>query len=307
MDRNRFSLFLRGAAMGAADIVPGVSGGTVAFITGIYEELLSSLAGLSPAKLLLIKDKGFATFWLEINGAFLLTLFTGILLSVFSLAKIISFLLVTWPLFVWSFFFGLIVASVHLVGKGVKRWGRAAIFGLLIGVVFAYSVTLLSPTSIEATGITVFGAGFIAISAMILPGISGSFILVLLGMYQEVLLAVKSLDIPVLAMFALGCVCGLMVMSRVLTWAFRKYHDLTLAILTGVMLGALNKVWPWKETLSWRVNSHGVEVPLEQESVFPATYEVVTNLPSELSGSILFMVLGVALVLFVEFLGRRQH
>lgn len=304
---SRVALFLRGAAMGAADIIPGVSGGTVAFITGIYEELLSSLASLSPSKFSVLKNQGFNIFWRDINGTFLLTLFSGILFSVFSLAKLISFLLSGWPHLVWSFFLGLIIASIYSVGKGVKHWRAEPIFGAMFGGLVAFFITLASPTTIEMTPITVFFAGTIAISAMILPGISGSFILVLLGMYQNILTAVKTFDVLILATFAGGCLCGLAVMSRILTWAFRRFHDLTLAVLMGFMIGAMNKIWPWKETISWRTTRHGDLVPLEQLSVLPQTYESLTGLPSDLLPSIILMVTGISIVVVLEYLGRSKQ
>jgi putative membrane protein len=294
-------------AMGAADIVPGVSGGTVAFITGIYEELLRSIAGLAPSKLRILREKGVRVFWEDINGAFLLTLFSGILFSIFSLAKLISHLLQVWPHLVWSLFFGLIIASIYSVGKGVRCWNLSTVASCMLGALSAFAITLAAPTSVEMTPLAVFLAGTIAISAMILPGISGSFILVLLGMYQNILEAVKSLNILTLATFAGGCVCGLVVMSRVLSWAFKKYHDLTLAILMGFMIGAMNKVWPWKQTISWRTSSHGELQPLEQISILPETYEKITGLPSDLLASIILMLAGLLIVTAVEYLGRSKQ
>ncbi|MCP5206367.1 MAG: DUF368 domain-containing protein [Hahellaceae bacterium] len=305
--KSKWTIFLRGMAMGAADIVPGVSGGTIAFITGIYEELLSSIAALSPAKLVVLKQQGFRVFWADINGTFLFTLFAGIMFSIFSLAKLISFLLVAWPHLVWSLFFGLILASIYSVGKGVKNWGPLPVTGGLLGAAVAYGVTVASPTVIEPTTLAVFLCGTIAISAMILPGISGSFILVLLGMYQNILAAVKSLDLTTIGTFAAGCVVGILAMSRFLSWAFRHYHDFTMAVLMGFMIGAMNKVWPWKQTLSWRTSSHGEQVPVEQISVMPQTYAQLTGLPSDLLVSILLMSVGILLVVVIEYLGRGKR
>lgn len=285
--RDKLILLLKGMAMGAADVVPGVSGGTIAFISGIYEELLTSISAVNlEAFQLLIKGK-FKELWAHVNGGFLLPLFLGIGLSVASLAKVISYLLKDHPILVWSFFFGLIIASIIFVGKQVRKWNVGTGIALIIGGIIAYWITISTPSQIPDGLFFIFLAGCIAICAMILPGISGSFILLLMGAYTTVLGSVngtwdslRAFDMEgllangtKLATFMLGCVVGLGLFSRVLTWMFKKAHDITVAVLTGFMIGSLNKVWPWKKTLETRTNSHGEIVPFIQENVLPSNYQ----------------------------------
>jgi putative membrane protein len=270
-------VFVKGILMGAADIVPGVSGGTVAFITGIYERLLNALKCLLPAFFSLVKSKKLKLFIKETDLVFLLTLFSGILVSVASLAKVISYLMEYYPIPLWSSFFGLILASVFVVAKDVKRWSFALASCLLFGVLVAWGITQLSPASIEKTSLTIFFSGMLAICAMVLPGISGSFILLILGSYSWVLGAIKHFEWMTLGLFMLGCLCGLLSIANLLSWAFEKYKDITLSILTGFMLGAMVKVWPWREVLSYRENSEGALVPLIETPVLPFSYELITG------------------------------
>ncbi|ARU57665.1 membrane protein [Oleiphilus messinensis] len=299
-------LVFKGMAMGAADIVPGVSGGTIAFITGIYQELIDTLSGVHPRLLVEWRNNGFLAFWQALNGNFLICLFSGILLSVFSLAKLISYLLVAHPQLVWSFFFGLIIASVWHVGRQVQRWSPMVIVTFLLGAAIAYMITTVTPGAVEPTTLNVFLAGMVAISAMILPGISGSFILLLLGLYQAILSAVKSLDFVTIGVFGAGCVCGLLAMSHLLSWAFRRFPELVLSLLCGFMVGALNKVWPWKHTVSFRTNSHGEQVPLEQINVMPEQYHVLTGMSPETGEAVMLAILAICLVLALEWLGKNM-
>lgn len=307
MNQSKVSLFFKGAAMGAADIVPGVSGGTIAFITGIYEELINSIQSISWKTVVTLRQQGFAAAWNSINGGFLLTLFSGILFSIFTLAKLISFLLVAYPEMLWSFFFGLVVASVWHVSQQIKVWRWVNILPVLVGVLVAWAASSGTPAEVEATTLNLFLSGCLAICAMILPGISGSFILLLLGMYGVILGAVKSLDIAVLAVFAGGCVVGLLTIANLLAWAFRRFHDYTLLVLTGFMIGALDKVWPWKETISFRVNSHGEQVPLLQNNVLPGVFETLTGQPSQLGWALVSAAFGIVIVLLLEKMGRSRH
>nr|WP_250658808.1 DUF368 domain-containing protein [Alkalimarinus coralli] len=293
--------------MGAADIVPGVSGGTIAFITGIYEQLINSIQSVSWKTVSILKEQGVVAAWNSINGWFLLTLFSGILFSVFTLAKLISYLLVAYPEMLWSFFFGLVVASVWHVSQQIKEWRWINALPILLGILVAWGLSSAAPAQIEATTLNIFLSGCLAICAMILPGISGSFILLLLGMYSVILGAVKSLDIAVLAVFASGCVVGLLTIANMLAWAFRRFHDYTLLVLTGFMIGALDKVWPWKETISFRLNSHGEQVPLIQNNVMPGSYEVLTGQSSELGWALASAACGILIVLLLEQMGRSRH
>ncbi|SEG66940.1 putative membrane protein [Vibrio hangzhouensis] len=286
--------------MGAADVVPGVSGGTIAFITGIYDTLLESIRRVNPSLLGIWKRKGFKAAFNYINGFFLIALFGGILTSILSLAKFISWALETHPVPVWSFFFGLIMVSVYHMMRQVEHKTLSRFVFLLLGAVFAYSITVLKPLQMDPTSINIFFAGCIAICAMILPGISGSFILLLLGMYTPVLGAVKGLQIDVMALFAMGCLIGLLSFSHVLSWLLKRYRDFALVFLTGLMLGTLPKLWPWKETISWRINSKGEQVPLIQENLSPFNFESVTGQPSQLAIAVVLMLAAIGLVLALE-------
>ncbi|MCY9851888.1 DUF368 domain-containing protein [Vibrio mediterranei] len=298
--KNYLTTFLKGMAMGAADVVPGVSGGTIAFITGIYDTLLESIRRINPSIFGIWKRDGFKAAFDHINGFFLIALFGGILTSILSLAKFISWALETHPVPVWSFFFGLIMVSVYHMIKQVEQKTLSRFVFLLLGAVFAYSITVLKPLQMDPTSINIFFAGCIAICAMILPGISGSFILLLLGMYTPVLGAVKGLQIDVMALFAMGCLIGLLSFSHVLSWLLKRYRDFALVFLTGLMLGTLPKLWPWKETISWRINSKGEQVPLLQENLSPFNFESVTGQPSQLAIAIVLMLAAVGLVLALE-------
>ncbi|MGB1091089.1 MAG: DUF368 domain-containing protein [Oceanobacter sp.] len=286
-------LFLKGLAMGTADVVPGVSGGTIAFITGIYDKLLSSLGRVNIQALLMLRKEGLAATWSYINGTFLIVLLSGILLAFLSLAKVVHFLMLNHPIWLWSFFFGLIIASVFHVGKEISQWKPGAVILLIVGAVIAAWVSVAAPTSVEPNSLIVFAAGSIAICAMILPGISGSFILLLMGLYEPIMGAIKELDIGIMGLFGCGAVLGLMLFSRFLSWLLAHYRDLTLAVLTGFMVGSLAKVWPWKDTLTTRLNSHGEVVPVYQVNVLP-------EIGTELGLSLLLMVLGAVLVLGLE-------
>ena len=292
-----FIISLKGMAMGAADVVPGVSGGTIAFISGIYEELLSSISSVNFATLKLLKTNGIKAAWKAVNGNFLIALLIGIFCSILSLAKLISLLLEHKPIMVWSFFFGLVLASILYVGKQISKWNSLAVVALLSGASVAYYITTLQPLISEnSSPLFLFLAGAIAICAMILPGISGAFILVLLGAYKPVLEAIHTKNFKLIAILGAGAVIGLLSFSKILKWLFNNYKNYTLAVLTGFILGSLNKIWPWKETLTWRVNSHGINVPFNQQSISPMSFEG----DSQLAMAILLSVLGFAVILLLE-------
>ena len=286
--------------MGAADVVPGVSGGTIAFITGIYDTLLESIRRINPQLISVIKQDGIKAAFEHINGLFLIALFSGILTSIATLAKLISWLLETHPIPLWSFFFGLILVSVFHMLKQIEKRSLSRVIALLLGITFAYSITILQPLQLDPTSANIVLAGAIAISAMILPGISGSFILLLIGMYAPILGAVKSMDIAPLALFASGCVIGLLSLSHVLTWLLKHLRDLTLTFLTGLMVGTLPKIWPWKETLSWRTNSSGEQVPLLERNLSPFDFEAITSQPAQLTIAVILMLSAIVLVLALE-------
>lgn len=285
--------------MGAFDIVPGVSGGTIAFITGIYEELISSIKAVDIAALKMLVDRKFVAFWDKVNGKFLLILVSGILVSLVSLANLISGLMDSHPIQLWSFFFGLIIISALMVCRDIQNWRGGVVLSLVLGGVVAYVVTTIAPAETPDNIATVFFSGSIAICAMILPGISGSFILIILGKYEFIVNALTSFDLVTLVIFSLGCVVGLLAFSRLISWLFKKYHDLAIAILAGFMIGSLNKVWPWKNTIETFVDRHGKIKPLVQENILPTTFQSMGQEPYFWQ-ALMFCSLGIAVVVFLE-------
>ena len=299
-----FVIGLKGMAMGAADVVPGVSGGTIAFISGIYEELLSTISNVNLSLLRTLKTSGIKAAWKQLNGSFLTALLLGIFVSIVSLAKVIKHLLESQPILLWSFFFGLVLASVIYIARQITNWNFKAFLILVLGAALAFFITTLNPlVSESSSSLFLFLAGAIAICAMILPGISGSFILVLLGAYKPVLEAVNNRDFKIILTFMAGAVVGLLTFSRVLKWLFTKYKNLTLAVLTGFIIGSLNKIWPWKETLTWRTNSHGVKVPFNQQSVSPFSFDE----DPQLMLAVAFSILGFVLILGMEKLAVKKQ
>ena len=295
---------LKGMAMGAADVVPGVSGGTIAFISGIYEELLNSISSFKFSLINVLKNEGIKVVWKKINGSFLLALFIGICFSVLSLAKLIETLLENHPILIWSFFFGLVLASIIYIAKQIKLWNIKCYLYLIFGLIFAYYITTLNPVITQnSSPWFLFLAGMIAICAMILPGISGSFILVLLGAYKPILNAINTKDFFSIIIFMAGAVLGLLTFSRVLKWLFSKYKNYTLALLIGFIAGSLNKIWPWKETISWRTNSKGIEVPFTTTSVSPFSFDG----DSKLLMAGLLAIIGFGLILLLEKLAVKKE
>ncbi len=263
---------LKGMAMGAADVVPGVSGGTIAFISGIYEELINSINNINFGLFTTLKREGVKAFWQRLNGNFLVALFLGIFISLFSLAKFLSWLLENKPILLWSFFFGLVLASIFLVGKEIKKWNWFAVLVLLVGAAIAYFITTLPPNENVDSLAFLFLSGALAVCAMILPGISGAFILVLLGSYKTILDAVHERDVKMVVTVALGAVFGLLSFARLLKWMFKNYRNTTLALLTGFILGSLNKIWPWKKVLETKVFGDKTIV-IAEKNVLPNTFE----------------------------------
>ena len=294
---------LKGMAMGAADVVPGVSGGTIAFISGIYEELLNSISSFNFSLINVFKNEGFKSVWIKVNGNFLVSLFVGILISVLSLAKLIESMLENHPIVIWSFFFGLVLASIIYIGKQITKWTKGSVLCLILGAILAFYITTLNPmVSANSSPWFLFLVGMIAICAMILPGISGSFILVLLGAYKPVLNALNTKDFVSIIIFLVGAILGLLSFSRILKWLFSTYKNYTLATLTGFIIGSLNKIWPWKETISWRTNSKGIEVPFNTASVSPFSFEG----DSQLLISIFLMLIGFGLIILLEKLAIKK-
>lgn len=273
---------IKGLAMGAADVVPGVSGGTLAFILGIYERLLEAISSFNLQAVRLLLRGQFKTLWQHIDGTFLLCLFSGILLSIFSLAGAISYLLVHRPIPLWSLFCALIVTALPHLCRSLD-WTAGRLLLCLLGIVFAVLVGMLTPRELQPHYWMFFVAGAVAICAMILPGISGSFILLISGMYAPVLLAVTELQFGILLLFMLGCIIGLLSFSRVLNWLLHHYHDASLALLIGVVIGAFYRIWPWQ---------------LEQQLYLPWQYATITG-SADLALALCAAVAGVIIMLLL--------
>ena len=330
---NYLLVLLKGCAMGAADVIPGVSGGTIAFITGIYGTLLDSIKAFDLRALRLFLTGRWGEWWRKINGKFLFSLLAGIGISIFSLAKLMTWLLENEPIGIWSFFFGLIIASSVLVAREIKHWNLWSVVSGVVGIVVAYYITVVTPTETPDAWWFIILSGAIAICAMILPGISGSFILLLMGKYLFIMEAVHTLDIGILALFAVGAVAGIISFSHVLSWLLNHYHNVTVSLLTGFMIGSLNKVWPWKETLTTSVNGDGAVVAVTERNVSPAAFEQLTTvLPSagnarltvgelpagletaattgseaQLATAIVMCAVGFLLIVVIELVGKRMQ
>ncbi|CAA0101377.1 Uncharacterised protein [BD1-7 clade bacterium] len=299
---HRLGVFLKGVGMGAADVVPGVSGGTIAFITGIYDELLDSIRSINPNALKILFKDGVGACWQHINGTFLVTLLAGIFTSVLTLSHAITYLLAAYPLMLWSFFFGLVIASaVHIARelnlKAISNWVL-----IIAGAVLAFWITSHKPVHVEPDLLTIFVGGAIAICAMILPGISGSFILLMLGLYSHILQAIKGLDLMVIAVFGAGCATGLLSFVHLLSWMLKHYRSQSIAVLTGFLIGSLNALWPWKHVLETYVSSKGAVKPLVQQNVLPGQFAAVSGQDPQLIMCLLLAAGGVVLVLALEWL-----
>jgi putative membrane protein len=286
---------LKGMAMGAADVVPGVSGGTIAFISGIYEELITSINNINLSLVPLFRKEGAKAVWNKINGNFLASLFLGIFISVLSLAKFLSWLLENEPILLWSFFFGLVVASIFMVAKEITKWNLGSILVFIAGSVLAYFITELPVNDNVDSLPFLFLSGALAICAMILPGISGAFILVLLGSYKTILDAVHERDIKIILTVGVGAIFGLLSFARLLKWMFNHYKNITLALLTGFILGSLNKIWPWKKVLETKTFGEKIIV-VDDVNVLPGTFEG----DNKLMLAIILAVLGFSLIFILE-------
>lgn len=292
----------KGLAMGAADAVPGVSGGTIAFISGIYEELIQTISNVNISLFKTLLNKGFKSFWKTLNGNFILALLSGIIISFVSFMKLAKYLLEYHPVLIWSYFFGLIVASIYFVGKQITKWNMATIVSLIAGTSIAFYISKLPSMATNESPWFLFIAGAIAICAMILPGISGSFILIIIGAYKTLSDAIHDFDFKKIIIFAGGAIIGLLSFSHVLKWLFKNYHNATLALLTGFIFGSLNKVWPWKKTLTWRINSNGIKTPLLQESVSPSLFEGNNQILFALA----LIILGFLTIFILEKVGSKK-
>tara|TARA_B110000977_G_scaffold193916_1_gene269621 strand:+ start:1103 stop:2047 length:945 start_codon:yes stop_codon:yes gene_type:complete len=300
--RGNFKIAVIGLLMGAAEVVPGVSGGTIAFISGIYERLLLALRQLTPALVLVLRREGLATLWRQIDGQFLLLLFAGMVVSIVVFASGISYLMQHQPIALWAFFCGLVIASTWVMSRQMTSFGLNLLLLVFIGAVTGIVITGVVPIALPPTPLFLFLGGALAVCAWILPGISGSFILLILGLYGIVIEAIKTLDLMVLGIVASGCAFGLVCFAQVLTRLFKHARDGTLAVLTGFMLGSLVKLWPWKETLAYQLGADGHNIPLVQEPVLPATYVLLTGTDPQIELALMAMVAGCIAVIMLDWL-----
>lgn len=323
---------LKGVAMGAADAVPGVSGGTIAFISGIYEELITTISNVNLNLIKTLRNEGFNAFWKQVNGNFILALLTGIIISFISFMRLAKYLIEQHPVLIWSFFFGLIVVSIYFVGKQITKWNGLTALSLILGAAIAYYITGLPSLAANSNPFYLLFAGAIAICAMILPGISGSFILVILGAYKTLSDAFHDFDLKRIALFTIGAGIGLLSFSRILKWLFKNYHNSTLALLTGFIFGSLNKVWPWKKTISVMNDKTGEVIPFSsisdlgtlsvfqkntndfesyktviEESVSPFSFTQINSEDNLLTFAICLMILGFLTIFILEKVGSKKR
>jgi putative membrane protein len=285
-------LAIDGLLMGAANVIPGVSGGTIAFLTGIYQELVDSLKSIDGTAVKLFFKGRFREFWQRINGGFLLAVFAGVVVSIFSLAKIMQYLLQNHPVAIWSFFFGLILVSTVFIMKEMGKFTLANSLSFIVGAGLGVFICIATPATTPDSLAFIFLCGAVTFCTMILPGISGSFILLLLGKYAYMLEAVSDLKLVILLVFAAGAVVGLLCFSHFLSWLLKKYYKPTLSLLCGLMFGSLLKVWPWKETLA-----AGTDRPL-----WPGQYAG----DPQLASAIIWMIVGAALVAAINLAAAKS-
>ncbi|HLV14971.1 MAG TPA: DUF368 domain-containing protein [Xanthomarina sp.] len=330
--KDYFFITLKGLAMGAADAVPGVSGGTIALISGIYQELISTISNVNISLLKTLRTNGFQAFWKELNGNFILALLLGIFTSFVTFMRLAKYLIELHPILIWSFFFGLIIASIFFVAKQITKWNPITFIALILGAFIAYYITTLPSMASNNNPLFLFIAGAIAICAMILPGISGSFILVILGAYKTLSDAIHDWDFKRIAIFAAGAIVGLLSFSRVLKWLFKHYQNTTLALLTGFIVGSLNKIWPWKKSLTvlndatgealqfsevselgtlavyqQQINDFESYKVVTEESVSPFVYTSINNgESSQLILAISLIIVGFLTIFILEKIGNKQ-
>ncbi|GAA0873044.1 DUF368 domain-containing protein [Gangjinia marincola] len=292
---------LKGMAMGAADVIPGVSGGTIAFISGIYEELITTISGVDVKLLTTWKEKGLNTMWKELNGNFILALFLGIGISVLSLLNLANYLLEEHPILVWAFFFGLVLASIWYIGSQIKNVKPLTFLVMIIAALIAYGITTLPPLGGTDNLFFLALAGSFAVCAMILPGISGAFILVLLGAYKTISEAVDEANYKIIAAVMTGAIVGLLTFSRILRWLFKNFQNLTLAGLTGFIAGSLIKIWPWKNVLQTRQLKDKI-ITVKDEPYLPSW----SNEQDNVLFAVLLMLTGFFLIIILERIAKKQ-
>jgi len=293
-------IVLIGLLMGAAEVVPGISGGTIAFVSGFYERLVNGIARLTPFSLLELPKIGFSTWWKNYDLGFLFVLFGAMLVSILVLARGVSYLLTEHLVGIWSFFFGLMLSSIFVVGRRLLPLSVESGLALVVGVAVGMVLVRVIPFEAEISGFVLFAGGCIAVCAWILPGLSGSFLLLVLGLYQTVIAAIKNFELLTLGYMGLGCIVGLMCFSRILTVLLARFHDVTAALLVGFMLGSLPKIWPWKHTTSYQIKSDGGQIPVVQEPVLPGAYEQLTGGDPEVMLALVALIAGFLVIFLMD-------
>lgn len=298
---------IKGIAVGVANIIPGVSGGTIALITGIFERLIDSIKSFGLDAIRLLLKGNWNAFAKKTDFYFLVSIFVGIGLAVVSLARLFDFLFKNYPVYVWAYFFGLVLASIYFVGKTIERWKWDVVLFFIMGTAIAVTLSLINPAAENRSFGYLFLSGAVAICSMILPGLSGSFVLILMGDYQLVAIhAINNRDLAVIIPFALGAIVGIIAFSHLLSWVFKRFKNQTIAILTGFILGSMIILWPWK-TAEYLTNlqgdfifKHGRKVVLRYISVLPDHYDL------QFWFTVLIMILGVVSIVVLELLANKK-
>lgn len=296
------SLVLKGAGMGAANVIPGVSGGTIALITGIFEELIDSIKSFDLKAIRLLFTGKLASFARHINLWFLVAVFLGVAISIVSLAKLLDYLFAHYPVYVWAFFFGLILASVYFVGRTIHRWNTSVIISLLIGTGVAVAISVLNPASENDHFLYLLICGVVAVCSMILPGLSGSFVLILLGNYELVMIkAVSNFQVDILIPVIIGAAAGLILFSHFLSWIFKKFRDQTISLLTGFILGSLAILWPWKNPV-FKLDAAGQVLTKSDGEMVIASYErfIPDTFSNEVILAIVYAIIGIIVIWIIE-------
>ena len=304
---NYLYLILKGIAMGAANVIPGVSGGTMALITGIFERLIDAIKSFNIKAVKLLASFKFKEFAKHTDLYFLISVFGGIAVAIITLAKIFDFLFTNYPVYIWSYFFGLVLASVYFVGKTVEKWTISVLIAFIVGTTVAVIISLLNPATENSGMIYLFICGVVAICSMILPGLSGSFVLILMGNYQLVMIdAVNNMDLRILIPVGVGAVVGLIVFSHFLSWVFKKYRNQTISLLTGFILGSLSVLWPWQKMIYMKdaagevILKKGEPIVIKYERIFPEV------LNSEVIWAIVFALIGIVSIYAIEKLAQDK-
>jgi putative membrane protein len=303
-----FVYLLKGIAVGVANIIPGVSGGTIALITGIFERLINAIKSFNIASAKLFFKGEFKKFAMKTDLYFLLSLFAGVILAIVLLARLFDFLFHAYPVYIWSYFFGLVLASVYFVGKTIQKVSSSVVLIFIIGTAIAMALSFINPASENSNFFYLIICGVVAVCSMILPGLSGSFVLILMGNYQLVAIqAINTRDVGILLPVLIGAVGGLIAFSHVLSWVFKKYKNQTIAILTGFILGSLNVLWPWKNSVYLKddlgndVIKHGEHVIAGYVSVIPDTIN------TEVLFAVVFMIVGIISISVIELTASKSN